>query len=175
MFLQERKKNAFFLSKSVSVMILKKNFIILLKVRLDNWKKKNVLCMFASLLSLAHSHVVHSLTALINSSRLALALCVCVYLCAYVFARVYVLYILHRGARGLRWSHRATATSHCPPPSQSPVPLWPFAPRLAGSPASGRHTQTQALPPHQPLPEHTHHSLHHPPLGADRYSSSPFI
>lgn len=112
--------------------------------------------MFASLLSLAHSHVVHSLTALINSSRLALALCVCVYLCAYVFARVYVLYILHRGARGLRWSHRATATSHCPPSSQSPVPLWPFAPRLAGSPASGRHTQTQALPPHQPLPEHTH-------------------
>lgn len=69
-------------------MILKKNFIILLKVRLDNWKKKNVLCMFASLLSLAHSHVVHSLTALINSSRLALALCVCVCICVHTCLRV---------------------------------------------------------------------------------------
>ncbi|MEQ2249566.1 hypothetical protein ILYODFUR_030712 [Ilyodon furcidens] len=84
----------------------------------------------------AHSHVVSfsdssHLQQQTSVGNVCRRLCVC----------VCVLYTLHQEARGLRWNHGATATTHCPP-FAAPRPLWPFAPRLAGSPASERHTDT---------------------------------
>lgn len=105
----------------------------------------------------------YSLTAPINNSRRVLALCVCVCAHVCVFGCVYVLYILHWGARGLRWSHGTTATTHCPRP---PGPLalcsspgWQPCirathHRLCPSPLHPTHTQTNS---------NSQDSLHPPP------------
>lgn len=166
----KKEKNAFFLSKSVSVMILKNFFIILLKVRLDNWKKKNVLCMFASLLSLAHSHVVHSLTALINSSRLALALCVCV--CVFVCIRVCAcVRAVHSPPRGQGVTLEPQGHRDISLPPSLTVPRTPLA--FCSSPGwqpciRQTHTDTGSAPPPTPARTHTHTPLASPPPARGR-------
>lgn len=151
-------------------MILKNFFIILLKVRLDNWKKKNVLCMFASLLSLAHSHVVHSLTALINSSRLALALCVCVCICVHTCLRVCTCCTFstegpggYAGATGPP-RHLTAPLPHSPPyPSGLLLLAW-----LAALHQADTHRH-RLCPPTNPCQNtHTHTPLASPPPARGR-------
>lgn len=142
---------------------------------------KNVLCVCLALsLSLARSltrgHVV-SFSDSSHQQQQSGAGIVCA--CMRVWVCVRAVHSPLRG-QGVTMEPRGHSDNPLPPLlslSLPPHPFWPFAPRLAGSPASGRHTKGSAPPPTH-THTHTKHSLQkHPPsaLWADRYSSSPFI
>lgn len=129
-------------------------------------------CVFVFLSSLSLSAVLfHSLTALINNSRLVLELCVHACVC------VRDVHSPLRG-QGVTVEPRGHSDNSLPPSLSPPYPsgllllAWLAALHQADTP--------QALCPTTPHPTNTHtrsttNPPSHPPLWADRYSSSPFI